>query len=711
MRKSIMYHIDSILKDPRENAVVVKGWAFDRKTKKTVCIDVQSHGTEVVEVKTSTTLRHDLTTNYNLPAEENVGFTAIVTVSEMKGRLIFSFKSDGAKTTKKVINLYRDYPLENEFAGGFVKQLYVLKRGLFYLRENGVKQTFKKVVQKFNPNNAKAYKKWIAQNEKIDEGKIHRAIKAFEKQPRFSILVPIYNVEPQWLEECIASIQSQYYPHWELCLADDCSTAEWIVPMLEKFAAEDQRIKVTYRAYNGHICEATNTALEMATGEYIVLLDNDDILPPFALYEVAKVINEKPDTDLIYSDEDKLTMKGVRVEPAFKPTWSPDLLMGTNYISHLGVYRTSIAKSIGGFRKGYEGAQDYDFVLRFTEKTKNIVRIPKVLYHWRKVPGSTADTQEAKHYAFEAGKKALQSALDRRGIKAKAEHGKALGLYNIRYDSDKKGKVSILIPTKDNPELLEKCVSSILTKTKYPNYEIVILDNGSVKSQTLKLFNALKQNSKIVVERVDIPFNFSTLNNIGVERTQGDYILLLNDDTEVINGEWLCNMESLCCQERVGAVGAKLLYEDRTIQHAGIIMGLGGIAGHGHIGMPAADLGYFGRLAIDVNYCAVTGACLLVKRKDYLAVGGLDESLTVAFNDVDFCLKLLEIGKDNVWVHNAQLFHYESKSRGKENTAAKQKRFDQESQEMMKRWKQYILEDPFYSPNLSLVAGQYQVKS
>lgn len=711
MSHSILYHIDSILKDPRENAVVVKGWAFDRETKKTVNIGVQSHGTEIVETKISTTVRHDLTTNYNLSSEEKVGFTAIVTLSALKGRLILSFKSDDGRATKKAINLYNEYRLENEFAGGFVKQLYLLKRGLFYLRENGVGQTIKKIVRKFNPGSGKAYKKWIAKNEDINVRKVQQTIKGFNNLPVFSILVPIYNVEPQWLEECIASIQNQYYPHWEMCLADDCSSAEWIAPMLDKFAAMDQRIKVVYRPYNGHICEATNTALDMASGDYIVLLDNDDILPPFALYEVAKVINEKPETDLIYSDEDKLTMKGERVEPAFKPTWSPDLIMGTNYISHLGVYRTDIAKSIGGFRKGYEGAQDYDFVLRFTEKTKNIVRIPQVLYHWRKVPGSTADTQEAKHYAFEAGRKALESALDRRGINAKVEHGKALGLYNIRYHSDKKGKVSILIPTKDNPVLLEKCIRSILDKTIYPNYEIIILDNGSVQKDTLNLLDAFKKNSKITIERIDIPFNFSRINNIGVDNSRGDYILLLNDDTEVINEGWLCNMEAYCSQKRIGAVGAKLLYEDRTIQHAGIIMGLGGIAGHGHIGMPAGDLGYFGRLAIDVNYSAVTGACLMVKRKDYLAVGGLDESLTVAFNDVDFCLKLLEKGKDNIWVHNAELFHYESKSRGKENTAAKQKRFDQESQEMMKRWKEYISNDPFYSPNLSLVAGQYQVKA
>ncbi len=710
MRHTILYHIDSILKDPRENAVVIKGWAFDRRTKKSVTLNLNTHATEILEFNITTATRHDLTTNYHLPDEEKVGFTAIVTLSKLKGRLILTFKSEDGNETKKTINLYKNYHLENEFAGGFVKQLSLLKRGLFYLRENGIGQTIKKILRKVNSDQGKAYQKWIAKNEKKDLKKIRSTIKDFKQFPLFSILVPVYNVEEKWLKECVASIQNQYYPHWELCLADDCSTAEWIAPHLEKFKTSDERIKVSFRSHNGHICEATNTALNMATGDYIVLLDNDDILPPFALYEVAKVINKQPETDLIYSDEDKLTMKGVRVEPAFKPTWSPDLIMGTNYISHLGVYRTAIAKAIGGFRKGYEGAQDYDFVLRFTEKTKNIVRIPKVLYHWRKVPGSTADTQEAKHYAFEAGRKALQSALERRGIDAEAVHGKALGLYNIRYNSDKTGKVSILIPTKDNPKLLEKCVKSILNKTLYPNYEILILDNGSVKEQTLNLLDTLKENPKVRIERIDISFNFSKINNIGVDKSDGDYILLLNDDTEVINGEWLCNMEAYCRQERIGAVGAKLLYEDRTIQHAGIVMGLGGIAGHGHLGMPAGDLGYFGRLAIDVNYSAVTAACLMVKRKDYLAVGGLDERLTVAFNDVDFCLKLLAKGKDNVWVHNAELFHYESKSRGKENTVAKQKRFDRESREMLKRWNNYILDDPFYNPNLSLVAGQYQIK-
>lgn len=530
-------------------------------------------------------------------------------------------------------------------------------------------------------------------------------IATFHYQPKISIAMPVYNVEEKWLRLCIDSILNQVYTNWELCMADDASTDPNVKKILTEYQQLDERIRVVFREQNGHISEATNSALAIATGEFVALLDNDDELAINAFYEVVKVLNENPELDLIYSDEDKIDMDGNRSDPAFKPDWSPDLLLGTNYISHLGVYRRSILEEIGGFRKGYEGSQDYDLVLRFTEKTtkERIKHIPKVLYYWRMLPTSTAVDQGSKGYAFEAGLRAVQDALVRRGINGHATHGAANGLYDVYYDIESEKLVSIIIPTKNGYKDVQRCVSSIIEKTTYQNYEIIMADNGSTDPKMHELYAEFEQQlpGRFFVESIDIPFNFSTINNRAAKKAHGEYLLFLNNDTEVITENWLTLMVSFAQQERIGCVGAKLLYPNNTVQHAGVILGLGGVAGHGHYGYPHGDLGYFGRLAINVNYSAVTAACLLMKKADFDAVGGFEEAFTVAFNDVDLCLKVQALGRDNVWLHEAELYHFESQTRGYDDKGKKKKRFEQEKVMMEEKWGPLIENDPFYNPNLT----------
>ncbi|EEI10279.1 glycosyltransferase, group 2 family protein [Enterococcus faecalis TX0104] len=603
-----------------------------------------------------------------------------------------------------------DFPLNKKYpvipgTEDKVTRLWIkAKKGFKYMAKNGISHTIQRAkIEKLR--NQASYPNWLARNEVLDIEAMTQEIATFHYQPKISIAMPVYNVEEKWLRLCIDSILNQVYTNWELCMADDASTDPNVKKILTEYQQLDERIRVVFREQNGHISEATNSALAIATGEFVALLDNDDELAINAFYEVVKVLNENPELDLIYSDEDKIDMDGNRSDPAFKPDWSPDLLLGTNYISHLGVYRRSILEEIGGFRKGYEGSQDYDLVLRFTEKTtkERIKHIPKVLYYWRMLPTSTAVDQGSKGYAFEAGLRAVQDALVRRGINGHATHGAANGLYDVYYDIESEKLVSIIIPTKNGYKDVQRCVSSIIEKTTYQNYEIIMADNGSTDPKMHELYAEFEQQlpGRFFVESIDIPFNFSTINNRAAKKAHGEYLLFLNNDTEVITENWLTLMVSFAQQERIGCVGAKLLYPNNTVQHAGVILGLGGVAGHGHYGYPHGDLGYFGRLAINVNYSAVTAACLLMKKADFDAVGGFEEAFTVAFNDVDLCLKVQALGRDNVWLHEAELYHFESQTRGYDDKGKKKKRFEQEKVMMEEKWGPLIENDPFYNPNLT----------
>ncbi|MHB1653156.1 MAG: glycosyltransferase [Desulfitobacteriaceae bacterium] len=524
-------------------------------------------------------------------------------------------------------------------------------------------------------------------------------------KPIFSILVPVYNVDERWLRSCLDSVLDQVYPHWELCIADDDSSDHRVREVLTEYAAKDARIKVVYREKNGHISAASNSALELATGEYIGLLDNDDVLTADALYENALLLNQHPDAEMIYSDEDKIGEDGVRHSPFFKPDWSPDNLLAQMYTCHFGVYRTSTVRQLGGFRLGFEGSQDHDLALRVTETTDRIYHIPKILYHWRTVAESTAVSAGAKSYATIAGEKAVRAALERRGeggwVEALVQFP---GHYVVHYPVKGQPLISIVIPTRDRARLLENCLKTIFSKTTYANYEVLVVDNGSVKPETLQLFAKWQQlePERFRVIHLDIPFNYSRLNNQAVQQTRGELLVLLNNDVELITPNWLEEMAGQALRPSIGAVGAKLLYADQTIQHAGVTLGVGGVGDHTHRGRGSEEPGYFGRLIIVADYAAVTGACLMVKKELFNQVDGLEEKLTVAFNDVDFCLKLLAKGYYNVVLPQVKLYHFESKSRGYEDTPEKMQRFIGEVNYMKEQWRNFLARDPFYNPNLTL---------
>lgn len=702
MNEDIKVIFDSIYRDKTTNNLTITGWALDTITKESPTFTINNEN-QVSAYNIQRVLREDVNQIYQTEPAIEAGFVVTLEGIKQKKVLPFNFQSSAHVVTV-------DFPLNKKYpvipgTEDKVTRLWIkAKKGFKYMAKNGISHTIQRAkIEKLR--NQASYPNWLARNEVLDIEAMTQEIATFHYQPKISIAMPVYNVEEKWLRLCIDSILNQVYTNWELCMADDASTDPNVKKILTEYQQLDERIRVVFREQNGHISEATNSALAIATGEFVALLDNDDELAINAFYEVVKVLNENPELDLIYSDEDKIDMDGNRSDPAFKPDWSPDLLLGTNYISHLGVYRRSILEEIGGFLKGYEGSQDYDLVLRFTEKTtkERIKHIPKVLYYWRMLPTSTAVDQGSKGYAFEAGLRAVQDALVRRGINGHATHGAANGLYDVYYDIESEKLVSIIIPTKNGYKDVQRCVSSIIEKTTYQNYEIIMADNGSTDPKMHELYAEFEQQlpGRFFVESIDIPFNFSTINNRAAKKAHGEYLLFLNNDTEVITENWLTLMVSFAQQERIGCVGAKLLYPNNTVQHAGVILGLGGVAGHGHYGYPHGDLGYFGRLAINVNYSAVTAACLLMKKADFDAVGGFEEAFTVAFNDVDLCLKVQALGRDNVWLHEAELYHFESQTRGYDDKGKKKKRFEQEKVMMEEKWGPLIENDPFYNPNLT----------
>lgn len=540
------------------------------------------------------------------------------------------------------------------------------------------------------------YNDWLRENPQSS------SYQKFSYMPFISIIMPVYNVDAKYLKEAIESVMLQTYPNFELCIADDASTNQETIQLLKEMEKKYDKVHVVYRKKNGHISKASNSALKIARGEFIGLMDNDDILDKNALYEVVKALNKNKNLDLIYTDEDKIDPFGRRCDPHFKPDWSPDTLLSHNYICHFALLRASLVKQIGNFRKGYEGAQDYDLMLRFTEQTQNIYHIPKILYHWRMIEGSTSMTTDNKSYASMSGIKALEDALKRRKIKASIAN--IATSYILKYEMKNNPKVSIIIPTKDKIGLVETCVNSIYQKTKYQNYEVIIIDNNSQEAHTMEGLRKLQEeHDNLKVMEYPEKFNYSKINNIGAKHAEGDYLLLLNNDVEVIDGEWLEIMLGYAMQERIGAVGAKLLFANGKIQHAGVVVGVGEekIANHAYYLKDKFASALAGRLLVPYNYAAVTGACLMVDKKKYFEVNGLTEELEINYNDIDFCLKLLEKGYYNICLPQVELYHYESLSRGKSQSPEKAKELQYSTEYMKKKWKKILQNDPFYNPNLS----------
>ena len=482
--------------------------------------------------------------------------------------------------------------------------------------------------------------------------------------------------------------------------------------ILEEYAEGDDRIKVVYRSENGHICRSSNSALELATGEYIALLDHDDLLPPHALAKVVQLLDEHPEADFIYSDEDKVDEQNVHKDPFFKPDWCPDSFLARMYTCHLGVYRRSLVEKVGNFRVGFEGSQDYDLVLRVTEKTDKIFHIPDVLYHWRIHSRSTAARSNVKPYATDAARLALSEAIARRDEPGKVTtRSNFPGVYTVRYQIKQPKLVSIIIPTKDLADILDVCLKSIFGKTTYKNYEVIVIDNGSTEKKTVRCLESWQQQQpkKFNYYSYDVPFNYSQINNYGVEQARGEYLLFLNNDTEVISKDWLEGMVEQAQRPSIGAVGSLLLYPDDTIQHAGVVLGIGGVAGHSHKHLHVSQSGYISQAVSTNNYSAVTGACMMCRREVFESVGGFEEKLAIAFNDVDLCLKIARRGYRNIYLPHVMLYHYESKSRGYENTPAKQARFAKEINYMRQTWGQICDRDPCYNPNLTKSKEDYSL--
>ncbi len=544
---------------------------------------------------------------------------------------------------------------------------------------------------------------WLHQHRQkpADIERMRAELERFTYIPSISIIMPVHNTEEMWLRKAIESVQAQVYRNWEICAVNDASTKSYIAPLLDEYAASDPRIRIKHLSARTGITGASSEALAMATGEFVGLLDHDDELTPDALWEVANRLNRSPELDLLYSDEDKLTTDGARVEPFFKPDWSPDLLLSMNYIAHFAVFRRSVLQAIGGFRFGYEGAQDYDVLLRLTEGTRRIAHIQKILYHWQMGPTSSASSAIAKPFASESARRAIEDALKRRGRDASVEV-LSPGRYRARYTIHKSPLVSIIVPTKDQPRLLQRCVTSIEEKTRYHPYEIIIIDNNSINPETIHYLDALSDKHRVL--RYPQPFNFSAINNFGADQAKGEQLLFLNDDTQVINREWLTALVEQAQRPDVGAVGAKLLYPDNCIQHAGVTVGIFGGAGHAFRKLPNNRTAYFDLADLTRNCSAVTAACMIVPRKVFNEVGGFDEELKVVYNDVDLCLRIRKQGYLILYTPFAVLYHFESATRGRLRPIREEELF-------CRRWADAIRAgDPYYNPSLTLTREDWSLR-
>lgn len=553
---------------------------------------------------------------------------------------------------------------------------------------------------------ARNYAQWIEDFDTLsatDRGEIATHIAKFQTRPLISVIVPVYETPEPILRATIDSLIAQIYPHWELCVADDASKAPHVRKVLEAYRQQDSRINLAFRETNGHISAASNSALKLATGEYVTLLDHDDVLSEHALYLVAEAIQRHPDADVFYSDEDKLDASGKRCDPHFKPDWSPELFYGQNYLNHLTTYKRSAVEQAGGFREGFEGSQDYDLALRVIAATKApIVHIPYILYHWRIFEGAGTMSSINLRKATAAARQALIDYFSSRGITVTVKD--VMGSFHriVRPDSQRWPKISVIVPTRDYLDVLRVTIDGLEHHTDYPNLEIIIADNESVQPETLTYLSAVHERG-IRVVKCRGKFNYSDINNKATALSTGELVLLLNNDVSMIDAGWLKQMVGYFSDPEVGIVGPKLLYPDGTLQHAGVVLGIGGVAGHRYAKASGNETGTFCRLALAQDVSAVTGACLLIRRELFDKVGGLDaDNLAVAFNDIDLCMQARAAGYRIIWTPFAVLTHHESKSRGLDVGGEKQERFRLESRFMRRKWGNRLLSDPFYNPNLSL---------
>lgn len=596
----------------------------------------------------------------------------------------------------------------NRFTYLFCKVLKSLKR-------NGIKYTLKKVKQKLL--NINSYKNYVKQNTLTNDERQLQLDTKFSKSIKFSIVVPLYNTPEKFLCEMIDSCIDQTYGNWELCLADGSDTEHsYVKEVVQDYIKKDQRIKYKALEKNGGISENTNECIKMATGDYIALFDHDDLLHPSALFEYMKVICEQ-NADFIYCDE--LTFEGTLdkiMSMHFKPDFAIDNLRANNYICHFTVFKADLLKTVGMFRKEFDGSQDHDMILRLTDEAKNIVHVPKILYFWRSHPNSVASDINSKTYAIDAGKRAVKDHLKKNGINAIVESSKIFPtIYRFIYEIKEKPLISILIVNKDSANVLSRCIDSIFEKSTYTNIEVIIIENNSIEQKTFEYYKTLEEcrNIKVIKYENNDNFNNSAINNFGVKYAKGEHLLFLDNDIEVISENWIEEMLMYSQRKDVGAVGAKLYYPNDRIQHAGLILNLGThrCAGHCHYKCTKENIGYMGRLYYSQNFSAITAACLMMKKRIFNEINGFDEEFAEAFNDVDLCMRIRQAGYLITWTPYAELYHHESSYKGYEDKLEKQNGFQGEIKRFQNRWKKELEQgDPYYNPNLTLNDEDFSLK-
>ena len=689
-----------------QGTVRIRGWAIAPKP---VTVRIFDADKKPVAAEIQRTDRVDV--NQLFEEAQDPGKTGFFSeITNVSGKCLYVVFYAGEKKTVHVVPLRK--------ADILAKKLdkYV-EKGIRYWKSQGAAALVEKVVTKVKNvrQGPPSYQKWI-RHHLPDRNELEKQKKtSFGYRPKISFVVPLYKTPEKYLRRLTESFQEQTYSNWELCFSDGSGAQSPLTELLKELTAKDNRIKYVSHEEPLQISENTNSAIEIATGDFIAFADHDDELTPNALFECVKAINEKPQTLVIYTDEDKMSMDGHKFfQPHFKPDYNPDLLCTVNYICHLFVVSRKVIEKVGGLRSEFDGAQDYDFVLRCVEAVKDeeICHIPKILYHWRCHEDSTAENPESKLYAFEAGRRAVQAHYERTGIHAEVFKGEYLGLYRTKFIRDHDPLISIIIPNKDHIDDLKRCMESIEQKSTYKNYEYIIVENNSTDSATFEYYKKLEaENPKVRMVYWDGVFNYSAINNYGASFAKGEYLLLLNNDTEIINPDCLEELLGYCMRKDVGAVGARLYYEDDTIQHAGVVIGFGGIAGHCFVQQKRGTTGYCHRIICAQDYSAVTAACMMVKKSAFDAVGGLSEELAVAFNDIDFCMKLRKAEYLIVYNPYAELYHYESKSRGLEDTPEKVARFNKEVATFEKKWPDILKKgDPYYNPNLTLKSQDFSLK-
>lgn len=705
----------------RENSITLNGWVIGKTPESQASFEVQDEAHRPVKFRCVSTRRDDVSQIYykkvydrdfgfdiQFPYERGKSYWLLIRCDGRTTRIKYNEELIAKRSSVAHKRMEKIHDLMN------METVHVAWE---FGRKHGLKALFLKSKHKLQGlDNDYDYAEWYDLTKPAPEELAAQRQTKLAYEPLLSIVIPAYKTPEKYLREMMDSILAQTYQNWEVCVANGSPKGEGriVAKVMKQYMEKDSRFHCKELGDNLGISGNTNAALEMAKGDFIVLADHDDTLPEHALFEVAAAINKHPECDVIYSDEDKLDMDGGALfDPHFKPDFNQDLLCSVNYICHLFVVKRELLDKVGGFRHEYDGAQDYDFIFRCTEQAKEIYHIPKVLYHWRCHQDSTASNPESKLYAFEAGSRAIMAHYERCGIKAeKVEKGVDYGIYHTTFCIKDNPLVSVVIPNKDHSKDLDLCVRSILERATYKNLEFIIIENNSTEPETFAYYEAIqKEFPQVHVVTWEREFNYSAINNFGAAFAKGEYLLFLNNDTEIIAPSMFEEMLGFCQRPEVGIVGARLLYQDDTIQHAGVVIGFGGIAGHTFIGLHEAENSYFHRAMCAQDYSAVTAACMMTKAEVFKKVGGFTEELAVAFNDIDYCMKVRTADYLVVYAPYAVMYHYESKSRGLEDTPEKVARFNREISVFARRWPEILQNgDPYYNPNLTLRKSNFALR-